>query len=108
MTDTTLREQAREILLHELEVDTKEYTPDQGMPPIIYELNAAQLDYLIDKIEAAVREEERERCVKVTNKLLSRYGITAPTMQSLVLNRPQFMAVLAEDLQALTHRYEPH
>jgi hypothetical protein len=38
---------ARHTLLHTLEVDYKEYTPDQGMPPIVYELNDAQLDYLI-------------------------------------------------------------
>lgn len=51
MPEETLLEKlqrgAKHLLLHTLEVDYKEYTPDQGMPPIVYELNDAQLDYLI-------------------------------------------------------------
>lgn len=44
------KEEARKILHSELEVDYREYTPDQGMPPIIFELNDAQLDYFVEKI----------------------------------------------------------
>lgn len=47
-----LQREAIRILEEELEVDCQEYTPDQGMPPTIYELNHSQLDYLVSKLVA--------------------------------------------------------
>jgi hypothetical protein len=64
MKDDSTQESWEE-LFDEIEVERREYTPDQGMPSPIYEVNSDQMDYVVNTlvrtaIETAIKE-ERER-----------------------------------------------
>lgn len=64
--------------------------------PILTELLHQELQKAREKEEAI--KAERKRILLEVEKIIARYGITAPTMQSLVINKHQFMAILKEEI----------
>lgn len=54
--------------LQELDPDFKEYTPDQGMPDIVWHLNEAQIDYLLQKTWNTALESVKEGVPPILNE----------------------------------------
>ncbi len=61
--------QIRKQVLHDLDPDFCSYTPDQGMPDTVWNLNDAQIEYIIEQSQQIARQEERKRILKIYNDI---------------------------------------
>jgi hypothetical protein len=48
---------AAEKALRAIDPDFREYTPDQGMPPVVYEMNDAQIDHFAECVARAAYQQ---------------------------------------------------